>query len=67
MITPLSATVEPMERSICPAMMTMVMPNAMTPFMDMLRKILAQFGQVKNVLEANVITTTSMMSSTSMM
>ena len=51
-ITPDRATVEPIDRSINPPIMTMVMPSAMTPFRELLRKMFIQFDQVMKPFDA---------------
>lgn len=56
-ITPLSATVDPTERSISPAMMTKVIPKAMIPVMDMLRSMLNRLPVVRKLLEVKLTTT----------
>ena len=53
-ITPARATVEPMDRSIKPAIMTMVMPRAITPFMELLRRMFIQLSQVMNLFAPRV-------------
>src|SRR5450830_383538 len=47
MITPVSPTVDPIERSISPAIITIVIPNAITPCKEIFLSILSKFPGVK--------------------
>ena len=62
-MTPLRPIVEPIDRSISPAMITKVIPNATIPFMDMVRRIFKILFAVKKLLfakEMQMISTTKM-------
>ena len=57
-MTPASATCEPMDRSIWPEMMTMVMPKAMTPFSAWLRRMFMMLLTVRKLELTKLMITT---------